>query len=142
QGYQDEAEQLLLKAIALYPINSQPYGLLSAYYHAVNPQKEMETLKKQTAAFPNDVYALQSLSYRLIESKQYDEALQYLDRMVSINPNDFYSNYQLCQIYRTRHDCTRARKYLLAANSNAASGDDQKAIQDALNVFQQECGGS
>lgn len=141
EGYQDEAEQLLLKAIALYPANSQPYGLLAAYYHAVNVQKEMEMLIRQVAAFPNDFYALQSLSYRLIEDRKFDEALQYLDRMVSINPNDFYANYELGQIYRTKKDCGRAGRYLLTANSVAASADDQKAIQDALNVFRRECGG-
>ncbi|HEY3136201.1 MAG TPA: hypothetical protein VGL29_09250 [Blastocatellia bacterium] len=142
QGYQEEAEQLLLKAITLYPVNSQPYGLLAAYYHAVNPPKETEMLKRQSAVFPNDFYALQSLSSRLIEYKQYDEALRYLNRMIGIDPNDFYANYQLGQIYRTKHDCTTARRYLLIANSNAASTDDQKAIQDALKVLQQECGGS
>lgn len=142
QGLKQEVEESLLKAIALNPGNSQAYELLASYYHSVNPEKEIETLKKQIALFPSDYYPLQTLSSRLIQDKRYDDALPYLDRMLAMVPNAFYANYQLGQIYRTKKDCATASRYLTTAEARASSPEDTKAIQDALSQLQQQCGGS
>ncbi len=142
QGLQKEAEALMLKALDLYPPNEQPYAPLANYYHMVDHEKEIAILKRQVAGFPTDYYALRSLSFRLIEDKRYDDALPYLERMLAMVPNDFYTNYQLGQIYRTKKDCEKAGGFLTTAQPAASSPDDSKAIQDALARFQQECGGS
>lgn len=142
QGLQGEAEGLLLKAIDLYPANSQPYTLLASAYHSTDKEKEIEALKRQVAVFPDDYYPLQTLSLRFIEAKRYDEALPYLERMLSMVPNDFYTNYELGQIYRTKKDCSRAGRYLMTAKPSASSPDDSKAIDDAIGGYQRECGGS
>jgi protein O-mannosyl-transferase len=142
QGLQKEAEALMLKALDLFPPNEQPYAPLANYYHTVDHEKEIAILKRQVAGFPTDYYALRSLSFRLIEDKRYDDALPYLERMLAMVPNDFYTNYQLGQIYRTKKDCEKAGGFFTTAQSAASSPDDSKAIQDALARFQQECGGS
>jgi tetratricopeptide (TPR) repeat protein len=142
QGLQKEAEALMLKAIDLFPANEQPYAPLASYYHTADPDKEIALLKRQVAGFPTDYYALRSLSFRLIEDKRYDDALPYLERMRAMVPNDFYANYQLGQIYRSKKDCEKAGGFLTTAQQGASSPDDSKAIQDALTRFRQECGGS
>lgn len=142
QGLQKDAEALMLKAIDLYPANEQPYAPLANYYHSVDHDKEIALLKRQVAGFPTDYYALRSLSFRLIEDKRYDDALPYLERMLVMVPNDFYANYQMGQIYRSKKDCEKASGFLKTAQPAAASPDDSKAIQDALGRFRQECGGS
>jgi len=142
QGLQKEAEALMLKAIDLYPANEQPYAPLANYYHVVDHEKEIAILKRQVAGFPTDYYALRSLSFRLIEDKRYDDALPYLESMLAMVPNDFYTNYQLGQIYRTKKDCEKAGGFLTTAKPAASSPEDSKAIQEALTRFQQECGGS
>ena len=142
QGLKKEAEESLLRAIALYPANSQAYEILAAYYHSVNSEKEIEILKQQCALFPGDHLPLQILSSRLIQDKRYDDALPYLDKLFAIVPNDFFANYQLGQIYRTKKDCATASRYLNTARALASSPEDTKAIQDALSQLQQQCGGS
>lgn len=140
RGFHKESETLLLKAIDLFPMNSQPYGLLATYYHTVDREKEIGLLTKQLAVFPTDYYPLQSLSFNLIEGKKYDEALPYLERILAIVPNDFYANYETGQIYKSKKDCASANKYLTRAKPAASSPDDNKAIDDALNDLRQQCG--
>jgi|GEM_PF-1427158 len=142
EGQQKEAESLMLKAIDMYPANEQPYAPLANYYHSVDHEKEIALLKKQVSVFPNDYFALRSLSFRLIEDKRYDDALPYIESMFAMNPNDFYANYQLGQIYRTRKDCAKATGFLTTAQSTASTPDDTKAIQEALGALQKDCGGS
>ncbi|MEK6322168.1 MAG: tetratricopeptide repeat protein [Acidobacteriota bacterium] len=143
QGLHKEAEDLLLEAINIYPANSQAYDLLAGYYHTADRAKELELLKRQIAVFSSAYYPLQTLTTRLIEDKRYDDALPYLDRMLTIVPNDFYANYQLGQIYlRTKKDCGSASRYLTTAKPAASGPDDTKAIDDALIKLQEQCGGS
>jgi tetratricopeptide (TPR) repeat protein len=142
QGFHKESETLLLRAIDQFPTNSQPYGLLATYYHTVDREKEIGILKKQLAVFPADYYSLQSLSFCLIGAQKYDEALPYLDRILALAPKDFYANYELGQIYRTKKDCATAGNYLQTARPAASKPEDTKAIEDALNGLEQECAGS
>ncbi|MFY9553492.1 MAG: hypothetical protein WAV47_02105 [Blastocatellia bacterium] len=140
QGFQKEAEDLLLKAIDMYPSNSQPYSLLAGYYHPIDRQKELAILGRQVTYFPNDYYSLQAISYRLIEDKRYDDASPYLERILAIVPNDFYGSYQLGQIYRSKSDCAKARSYMAIARTGAADADDIKAVDGAMNAIRQQCG--
>lgn len=142
QGRPKEAEESLLKAIELYPANQQAYELLASYYHTADRMKELEILKKQVAVLPTNYYSLQTLSLRLIENKKYDDALPYLDRMLAMIPADFYANYQLGQIYRTKNDCARARQYLNTARPAASGPEDAKTLDEAFSQLQEQCGGS
>jgi tetratricopeptide (TPR) repeat protein len=142
QGLPREAESLLLKAIDLYPFSQQPYALLISYYRAADREKELGILLREIAIFPDSYDALQSLSFRLIEDKQYEQALPYLQRMLTNAPDDFYANYQTGQIYRTWRDCAKASTFLNAAKRAASNVDDTKTVGDALTGLQQQCGNS
>ncbi|PYT08738.1 MAG: hypothetical protein DMF60_04105 [Acidobacteria bacterium] len=142
QGLHKEAEDLLLQAIDIYPGNSQAYEVLAGYYHNADQAKEIELLKRQVGSFSNSSYPLQVLSTRLIEDKRYDEAVPYLERILAMGPNDFYANYQLGQIYRTKNECDRSSRYLTAAKQAASGPDDAKAIEEAFTKLQQQCSGS
>jgi len=139
QGQQEEAENLLMKAIEIYPTNPQPYDLLANHYHNLDHTKELQVLKMQVAVFPNDPNALQVLSTRLVEDKKYDEALPYLERMFAMAPNGFFVNYEFGQIYRTKSECGRATGYLAAAKRVASGTEETKAIEDAFTKLQQQC---
>jgi len=142
QGSPKEAEELLLKAIELYPPSPQPYALLATYYRTADRAKELELLKRRVAVFPQNRDALVSLSFRLIEDKSYDESLPYLDRILSVNPTDFFANYEYGQIFRSKNDCTKASEYLNIAKRAASGPEEAKNITDALSGLQQQCGGS
>lgn len=142
EGAPGEAEALLLRAIDLYPTNPQPYALLATYYRTANRDKELDILKKRVTMFPTNRDALVSLSYRLIQDKSYDDAVPYLEMILSVNPNDFYANYEMGQIYRAKNDCPKAGGFLNIASRAASAADDQKAIAEALSGLQQQCSGS
>lgn len=142
QGSPKEGEALLIRAIDLDPTNSQAYELLAGYYHSVDIEKEIAVLKRQVETFPTDTYSLQTLSSRFIEAKRYDDALPYLQRLLAIIPGDFFANYEMGQIHRTKNDCSAARGFLTVAKAAASNPEDTKAIDDALKEFQQQCGGS
>jgi tetratricopeptide (TPR) repeat protein len=142
QGRNKDAEELLLQAIELYPVNSQAYDLLSGYYHTSDRAKEIELLKKQVTVFPNSSQYLRVLANRLIEDKRFDDAVPFLEKILARIPNDFFANYQLGQIYRTKNECDRAGRYLTAAKQVASGPDDTKALEDAFDKLQQQCAGS
>lgn len=142
QGFDKEAEALLLRAIELYPANSQAYEVLTDYYHAADPAKEIELLKRQDAFFPNSSYTLQLLTTRLIDDRRFDDAIPYLERMLGMASNAFYANYQLGQIYRTKNECDRSGRYFEVAKRAASGPEDAKAIVEAVALLQQQCAGS
>jgi tetratricopeptide (TPR) repeat protein len=142
QGLDEEAEGLLAQAIEIYPESPQAYDLLASHYHKSDRVKELEVLRREVAAFPDDPNAVQTLTTRMVEDKRFDEALPYLEKMFTMAPNGFYANYQLGQIHRTRTDCGKAGEYLGRAKQVASEPEDTKAIDEALRRFQQQCGGS
>ena len=132
----------MLRAIELYPANSQAYEVLTDYYHAADPAKEIELLKRQDAFFPNSSYTLQLLTTRLIDDRRFDDAIPYLERMLGMASNAFYANYQLGQIYRTKNECDRSGRYFEVAKRAASGPEDAKAIVEAVALLQQQCAGS
>jgi tetratricopeptide (TPR) repeat protein len=140
QGDYKSAEELLREAIEQYPANQNARGLLAALYHGTDPQKEIETLKQQIATSGFAYDPLRALSTRLIETRNYDDAIPYLERMLTLVPKDFYANYQLGGIYTSKHDCSSATSYLSAAQAAASSDEETRAIRDALAGLQSQCG--
>ncbi len=140
QGDPDRAKQLLTEAINLTPFEGRPYALLATMYHDEDPDKEVDILERQAAANPTSYKPLQTLSYRLIELKRYDEALPYLERLIAINPNDFTANFHLGEIYLSRPDCENARAFIRAAKSAASRPEDNKLVELAIRKLTQQCG--
>lgn len=141
QGETEEAKKLLLDAINLNPLEPRPYTLLAVWYHDEDPEKELEILGRQLAANPGDYKPLQSISYRLLELKRYDEALPYLERLIAINPNDFNANFHLGEIYLTRKDCQHARAFFNAAQSAASKPEQINIVDAGIRGLVQQCGG-
>lgn len=140
QGDPDRAKQLLMEAINLTPFEGRPYALLATMYHDEDPDKEIEILERQVAANPKSYKPLQTLSYRLIELKKYDEALPYLGALIAINPSDFTANFHLGEIYLSRDDCGNARAFIRAAQSAASKPEDNKLVELAIRKLAQQCG--
>lgn len=141
QGDQDRAKDLLLEAINLTPGEGRPYALLATLYHDEDPDKEIKILERQLAANPQSYKALQTLSYRLIELKKYDEALPYLEGLIAINPNDFTANFHLGEIYLSKDDCQNARAFFRAAQSAGSKPEDVKNIELGMRKLVRQCGG-
>jgi protein O-mannosyl-transferase len=143
KNYQEEPAQaikLLQEAIAMAPSEERPYRLLATIYHDDDPDKEIDVLEREVAATPREYKPLQTLSYRLIELKRYDEAQPYLERLLGINPNDFTANFHLGQIYLTRRDCQNARTFFRAAQSSASKPEETRLVEVAKRTFAEQCG--
>lgn len=140
QGEPDQAKDLLMEAINLAPSEGRPYALLATMYHEAAPDQEIDILKRQLGADPQSYKVLQTLSYRLIELKRYDDALPYLERLIVINANDFNANFHLGEIYLDRDDCNNARGFFKAAQSAASKPEDGKLVELAIKKFAQQCG--
>jgi protein O-mannosyl-transferase len=136
----DRAKELLLEAINAAPSEERPYTMLATLYHDDNPDKEIEILERQLAMNPAAYKPLQTLSYRLIELKRYDEALPYLERLLAINPSDFIANFHAGEIYFSKNDCQNARAYFRAAQSNASKPEDSSNVALAVRKLVQQCG--
>jgi tetratricopeptide (TPR) repeat protein len=140
QGEPDRAKELLMEAIKIAPSEERPYALLATLYHDEDPDKEIDTLERQLAMNPKSYKPLQTLSYRLIELKRYDEALPYLERLLDINPNDFNANFHMGEIYLSKDDCQNARAFVRAAQSAASKQEDFKLVDLAIRKLVQQCG--
>lgn len=140
QGREDEAEQLLLNVIATDPGDEDAYRILADMYRENEPEKELDVFRKQADANPFNLQALDNLSRRLILENRYDEALPYLDRIISIDPNNFSANCHLGQIYQRKNDCGKARTYFLTARSAAVKSDQGKVIDDLDAGLARQCG--
>jgi Tfp pilus assembly protein PilF len=140
QGELDEATQLLWQVISNYPTAEEPYKVLAGMYHENEPEKELEVWKRQVENTPLDLQALNNVSRWLILEKRYDEALPYLERVVSVDPNNFNGNCHLGQIYQTRNDCPAARTYFLKAGSAAITPEQNRVIHDLNAGLDRQCG--
>jgi protein O-mannosyl-transferase len=140
-GEIEKGEQLLLQAINIFPRYPSPYTLLAAYYHETNPDKALAVLQQMVGAFSTDYQPLEQISTLLIEYKRYDEAVPYLEKLLTLAPQDCYANYQLSRVYAAKGECAIARAYLLAAQSAAFNAEQQKEVQLAQSEIEQACTG-
>jgi tetratricopeptide (TPR) repeat protein len=139
QGDNQEAERLLWEAIAINPSNPQPYTLLANFYRAKDRNKELDVLSKHLAVHPNSPQVLEDISHLLIEQKRFDEAVAYLERLLALDQNGFFANYNLGQIYRSKKECARARDFFLASRRGAATPEEGNAVEKAFGVLEQTC---
>ena len=141
QGEIEKGERLLWEAISLYPRYPSPYTLLAVYYRDINPDKAVAVLQQLVAAFSVEHEPLEQISTLLIEYKRYDEAIPYLEKLLSLVPRDFYANYQLSRAYAAKDECGKAQAYLSVAQSAALNAEQQKDVQKAQSEIEQACAG-
>jgi tetratricopeptide (TPR) repeat protein len=141
QGDNQSAERLLWEAININPTNPQPYALLANYYRPLDRGKELDVLSKHLAVNPSSRDTLQSIAQLFIDQKRHDEAVPYLERLLALDGGDFFTNYNLGQIYRSKNECGRARSHLDAARLAASSSEEVKAVETAFRALDQTCTG-
>jgi protein O-mannosyl-transferase len=139
QGDNLTSEQLLLRAIDLYPANPQPYRLLAKMYHDLDAEKHIQILKRHLAYDPSNLDSLNDIAFVLVEQKRLDEAIPYLERILLRSPGDFFGNFNLGNIYRTRGDCGKGRAHLVAAQVSASTPDEKKAVENAVTLLDRQC---
>jgi Tfp pilus assembly protein PilF len=139
EGDQAAAESALWDAVSLDPKNPQPYEILGTIY-GKDKDKQMDLLTRELSAIPDSIQAREGIVVMLVKEQKFDEAIPYLEGILSINSNDVFANYQMGQIYRTRKDCTQARAYLKKAASVATKSNDISDVNDALKQWVKECG--
>lgn len=140
QGDEAKGEDLLWKAINIYPANMEPYAALATIFHGKDRAKEIDILERATAANPFVYDVLHRLTFVLVEDRLYDRALPHLNRMLQLVPADFYAHYQLGQIYRTRSDCSRSAGHLESARLAASNPEERNLVNDAALRLEQQCG--
>jgi tetratricopeptide (TPR) repeat protein len=141
QGDNQSAERLLWQAIEINPANPQPYALLANYYRPLDRDKELDVLGRHLAVNPASRDALVSIAQLFIDQKRYDEAVPYLEQLLALDGGDFFANYNLGQIYRSKNDCGRARSFINAARLAAASSEEVRAVEDASRALDRTCSG-
>lgn len=92
EGYRGRAEALLL--LGRYSDAMTDYGSITAYVVPVHPDA-MSTIHAgydaRLAARPNDVPALTGASFARWKNFQYARAIQHLQRLLEVAPNDVYA---------------------------------------------------
>lgn len=139
EGDHAGAEQLLWKAIRIAPTNQQPYDLLAGYYEK-DQAKLQNLLQQEVKNVPFSNNALEHLTILLIKQKKYDDTMPYLRKMLSVNPNDVFANFQLSQIYKLQNDCGRAWNYLKLAQASASRPEDVDDVKKAIPQMEAQCG--
>ncbi|HEY6332109.1 MAG TPA: hypothetical protein VI756_22460 [Blastocatellia bacterium] len=138
QGDHQGAEKLMWQAIALQPDNAKPYDFLAGHYQK-DDAKLRDVLNRELKAIPNSDIALQRMSVLLLKASKYDEAVPYVRRLLRINPNDVFANFQLSQIYRTEKDCSSAWYYFKIAQAQAVRQEDLDDLNKSLKQMTTEC---
>src|SRR5262249_1263405 len=138
-GDQSAAESLLWEAVSDDPTNPQPYDMLAKFY-AKDKDKQTDLYIRELSAIPDSIPTREGLVFLLVKDQKYDEAIPYLNGILSINSNDVFANYQMGQICRTRKECARARAYLKKAGAAATRASDVGDVKDAMKQLVKECG--
>lgn len=140
RGETAKAEDLLWKAIEIFPANVEPYSALANVYHDKDRAKEISMLEKAVAANSFVYEVLHRLTFILVEDRKYDQAIPHLNQILRLVPADFYANYQLAQIYRTKSECARSAGHLEAARSAITNSEETMLVADAARKLEQQCG--
>lgn len=135
-----QGENLLQQAMKMNPASPLPYMWLATLYHDSDKEKALAVLKQQAAAFPDRPEPLEQLITFLTDAKQYDEAIDAIEQLRRLTPNDYYATQQLSYAYRAKGDCERAWQYLDEARTLAQSSQEARETQKYTSELQQECG--
>lgn len=109
-GYFDEQITLLKKSNkALYPLDKQEEIFLAKAYTSIlydnTPEETAFDLSKKTSLLKKSDYANYIMSQALLESRQYQQALMYIDTAIEKNPKSLkYASFKVEVL-------TRAKKY-------------------------------
>jgi tetratricopeptide (TPR) repeat protein len=138
-GDQASAESLLWNAISIYPSNPMPYDLLAELY-SDDKGKQVDLATRELDSIPDSIAALRRLSVVMFDERRYDQAIGYLNTILSLNPNDAFANCRAGQIYLIWQNCPEASAHLKIAKANAKRPEDINDVASAMRLLVRQCG--
>ena len=110
EGDMDRARTVLEKALAISPDLARAH-----FFYAIvmrndgEYEKSAEHLRKVLEQYPRDRVALNELGRVLFLQRKYSEAVQVLDRVLGVDPEDLQAHYNLMLCYEGLGDHKQAR---------------------------------
>jgi tetratricopeptide (TPR) repeat protein len=126
QGDNNEAERLLNEAIKLQPGNLVPYSVLANLYHETDPPKEIEILRSVLAVRPTYYEIRVRLASLLLENQRFDEALNQINRALTLSPD--------------LNDCDKASSYIDSARRAIGALPKDEPVAVAFGRLELQCG--
>jgi Flp pilus assembly protein TadD len=109
-GRQDDAVDLLEKAVAARPSEGALIGALSSLYvRTGDPAKAEAMLNARLKANPTDAASRSALASFYLEQKKYDDAIAEYTRVIAERPADAAALNNLAWLYQQKGDLAKAR---------------------------------
>ncbi|MGA2599802.1 MAG: tetratricopeptide repeat protein [Bryobacteraceae bacterium] len=109
-GNSKDAADLLRRAAEKDPNPRSLKALAAAYEQMKDYALAAETLRRALDASDGDVDLKRAYGDDLVRADQVDAALKVFDEMVAADPKDAQSELRISQIYRQKHDYTKAQE--------------------------------
>jgi len=101
EGRTSEAQEILFEALKLDPELAKTHFFLGMTYKSQgNYDKALEHLWKAESKFPNDRVVLNQIGRVLFLKRQFKEAVDALNRVLLVDPEDLQAHYNLMLSYR------------------------------------------
>src|SRR5262249_55522812 len=109
-GRQDDAVDLLERAVAARPSDGALIGALSGLYaRAGEPGKAEAVLRTRLQADPKDTTIRSALALLYLQQKKHDDAIAEYARIVAEHPGDAIALNNLAWLYQQKGDLAKAR---------------------------------
>ncbi|RPJ57295.1 MAG: tetratricopeptide repeat protein [Acidobacteria bacterium] len=101
EGRTEEAQQVLLEALKLDPELAKTHFFLGVTYKTQgNYEEALEHLRKAESKYPQDRVVLNQIGRILFLERQFNEAVEVLNRVLLVDPEDLQAHYNLMLSYR------------------------------------------
>jgi tetratricopeptide (TPR) repeat protein len=109
-----KAREVFQKALEINPSNLSANNNLALVYIDMDQDvmKGVSTLKKTLELDSNNIDAIRYLGYLSIKSQQYDLAIKRFKKLISLQPSNPDSYFQLSEIYMRMGDTEKGKQYL------------------------------
>ncbi len=125
EGRTDEAQEVLFKALKLAPELAKAHFFLGTTYKTQGQyDKALVHLRKAESQYPRDRVVVNQIGRVLFLQRKYKEAVEALNRVLSIDPEDLQAHYNLMLAYRglgNREMAEREHKIYLRFKADESS---------------------
>jgi tetratricopeptide (TPR) repeat protein len=112
----DLSQAMYQKYVGLYPEDPSGYNNLALTYKRMGEYEKEEALYRTALGIdPIDDHVLNNLAVNLAHQGRSDEALEIMDRLEQLTPDDPYADLHRAKIYATMGKREKAYKYLKKA---------------------------
>jgi tetratricopeptide (TPR) repeat protein len=109
EGRLGEAEEVLLKALQLDPELAKTHFFLGmAYKSQGDYERALEHLRSAESRYPRDRVVLNQIGRILFLERRFQEAVDVLNRVIRIDPEDLQAHYNLMLSYRALRETDKA----------------------------------